>query len=90
MGRYNRKKDSIQNEIVAALELVGCAVTDMSAAGEGYPDILVTRAGQHYLIEIKSSKGKLTAPQVLFHEKHTPVYIVRSIGEALRVVGLAR
>ena len=88
MGRYNRKKDSNQNSIVTALERAGCAVTDKSTAGEGFPDIICSRAGHHYLLEIKSSRGKLTAPQVEFHKKHTPVHIVRTIDEALRAVGL--
>lgn len=90
VGRYNRRKDLNQNDIVDALEHCGCSVTDMSAAGEGFPDLLVTLAGRHFLVEIKSDKGMLTQPQVEFHQKHTPVYIVRSIAEALRVVGLVK
>ena len=88
MGRYNRRKDSNQNEIVLALEKAGCAVTDMSTAGEGFPDLIVSRAEVHYLVEVKSDFGKVNQLQVDFHTKHYPVYIVRSVDEALRVVGL--
>jgi len=88
MGRYNRRKDSNQNEIVEALEQAGCAVTDMSTAGDGFTDLLVTRAGVHYLVEVKSGTGKLNQLQIDFHTKHKPVYTVRSVDEALRVVGL--
>ena len=85
--KYGRK-DSNQAEIVEALEKVGCEVTDMSQAGNGFPDLICTRAGIHYLIEIKTTKGKLRQSQVDFHAKHKPVYTVRNVDEALIAVGL--
>ena len=90
MGRYDRKKDANQNEIVSALEKAGCAVTDMSAAGDGFTDLLVTRARVHYLLEVKTDNGKLTDPQIRFHVKHQPVHTVRTIDEAFRAVGLTK
>jgi Holliday junction resolvase len=90
MGRYNRRKDANQNEIVQAYEKAGCTVTDMSTAGDGFTDLLITRAGAHYLVEIKSKHGTLTEPQKLFHVKHAPVHIVRTIDQAFRAVGLIR
>ena len=88
MSKYNLRKDAIQNEIVSALEKVGCEVTDLSTTGDGVTDLLVTRARVHYLVEVKSKHGKLTDPQIRFHVKHDPVSIVRTIDEALRAVGL--
>ena len=88
--RYASKKDANQNEIVRVLEKAGCAITDLSGVGEGVTDILCTRAGIHYLIEIKSAKGKLRDSQVDFHAKHHPVYTVRTIDQALRAVGLKK
>ena len=90
MGRYNRRKDANQNEIVEALEKAGCAVTDMSTAGSGFTDLLVTRAGVHYLVEIKTDSGKLNTFQEAFHLKHAPVCTVRTVAEAFRAVGLLR
>jgi Holliday junction resolvase len=88
MSKYARKKDSNQDAIVSALLLCGCNVTDMSAAGNGFTDLFVTRAGVHYILECKSSTGKLTTPQALFHVKHQPVHTVRTPEEALKAVGL--
>jgi Holliday junction resolvase len=88
MSRYARRKDENQNEIVDALEMAGCAVTDLSRAGDGVTDLLVTRAGKHYLIEVKSRRGKLRASQDEFRVKHDPVYLVRSVDQALKTVGL--
>jgi hypothetical protein len=82
------KKDANQNPIVDALEKAGCSVTDMSEFGDGFSDLFVTRARVHYLIEIKTDRGKLTDPQIRFHVKHDPVFTVRTIDEAFRAVGL--
>ena len=90
MGRYNRRKDSNQNDIVEALEQAGCAVADMSTAGDGFTDLLVTRAGVHYLVEIKTDSGKLNPLQEAFHVKHAPVHTVRTVAEAFQAVGLLR
>ena len=88
MSRYARKVDSSQAGIVAALEKAGCNVTDMSAAGNGFTDLFITRAGVHYIVEVKSRHGKLTPAQIEFHAKHQPVHTVRDEIQALRAVGL--
>ena len=88
VSRYARKVDFTQSDIVMALELCGCNVTDMSGAGNGVPDLIVTRAGLHYWLECKSRSGKLTPAQVKFHAKHEPVHIVRDRLQALEAVGL--
>ena len=88
MSKYARKVDANQPEIIDALTYAGCNVTDMSAAGNGFTDLFVTRAGVHYILECKSSTGKLTTPQALFHAKHKPVHTVRTPEQALKAVGL--
>ena len=88
MNRYARKVDINQPEIIDALTYAGCNVTDMSAAGNGFTDLFVTRAGVHYVLEIKGRHGKLTLPQKLFHAKHKPVHTVRTPEQALKAVGL--
>jgi hypothetical protein len=85
--------DSNHAEIVAALRRVGCLVLDLSRVGEGCPDALVARqdgAGRKlWLMEIKTSRGQLTKPQRAFLALGWPVYIARSVDEALAVVGLS-
>ncbi len=88
MSRYARRVDTNQRDIIAVLEKVGCAVTVMSRAGDGFTDLFITRAGIHYILECKSRWGKLTQPQIDFHAKHQPVHIVRNEIEALEAVGL--
>jgi hypothetical protein len=88
VSRYARKVDTAQAGIITVLEKAGCAVTDMSGAGNGFTDLFVTRAYVHYILEVKSRTGKLTDPQADFHAKHQPVHIVRTPKQALRAVGL--
>ncbi|GAG32634.1 unnamed protein product [marine sediment metagenome] len=88
MNRFARKVDNNQSEIIDALTFAGCNVTDMHSAGDGFTDLFVTRAGVHYILEIKGRYGKLTKPQELFHAKHKPVHTVRTPEEALKAVGL--
>ena len=88
MSKYARKVDNNQSEIIDALTYAGVNVTDMSAAGNGFTDLFCTRAGVHYILECKSSVGKLTQAQEIFHAKHPPVHTVRTPEEALKAVGL--
>jgi Holliday junction resolvase len=88
MSRFARKVDNNQSEIIDALTYAGCNVTDMSAAGNGFTDLFVTRAGIHYILEIKGRYGTLTPAQEVFHVKHQPVHVVTNIYEALAAVGI--
>lgn len=86
--RKHGKIDANQHDIVAALEAAGCTCRSLSALGGGTPDLLVGLDGQNYLLEIKTRGGTLTDEQIAFFgwwqgQKH----IVRSIDDALRVVG---
>lgn len=85
--RTAAKRDGNESEIVAALEGVGCSVTRLSQ--KGVPDLLVARQGVNFLIEVKEPKGKLTEDQETFiWNWKGSVAVVRSVEEALEVVGL--
>lgn len=86
-----RKKDANQEEILRALEQVGCSIIDASAVGGGCPDLVVGRAGVTYLIEIKNpnTKGKLNKLQQRFFDTWKgQVDVAYTIEDALRIVGL--
>jgi hypothetical protein len=85
--------DANQGEIVAALRAVGCEVQSLAAVGAGCPDLLVSRAGKTYLIEVKDgskppSRRRLNADQVAWHRRwRAPVHTVNDVDEALAAVG---
>ena len=84
-----RKVDHNQVEIALALRKAGYHVTDLSAVGGGVPDLLLTKAGYAYLIEIKNPKGRnsFTPYQIKYYaEVHCPVFILRSIDDVTRFI----
>ena len=90
--RRAAKIDDNQRSIVRALRRAGCQVMSLAAVGNGCPDLIVYRAGQLTLIEIKDgskppSRQRLTPHQQQFH-RDWPVQIVTSEAEALGAVGL--
>lgn len=86
--RRAAKRDENEAKIVQALRMIpGVSVVHLSAPG--VPDLLVGRAGVNYLMEIKGKRGKLTEPEQAFFETWTgQVDIVRTIEDALRVIGV--
>ncbi len=90
-SKYQPKRtDKNQAEIVQALRAAGCTVTSLHEVGRGCPDIVVGYEGVNFLLEIKNPKtyGKLNETQVKWHGKwRGQVAVVKSPGEALRVVG---
>lgn len=85
--RQAAKRDGNESEIVSALEAVGCVVHRLSQ--KGIPDLLVGRQGVTYLLEVKERKGALTDDQETFFETWNGcAYIVRTVEDALEVVGL--
>lgn len=86
--RRAAKRDANEAEIVTALRAVGAAVRHISAPG--VPDLLVGYRDTNYLLEVKSTKGKLTDDeQTFFDEWHERGHaaIVRNVDDALRVIG---
>jgi hypothetical protein len=89
--RRNAKVDANHGVIVAALRQVGASVQDLAKVGQGCPDILVGYRGQNFLMEIKTTKGKATLPQIAWHEFwQGQVVVVRDVDEALHVIGALR
>ena len=60
LGRFNKKVDKNQSEIVQALREVGASVYDASTVGQGFPDLVVGFNGVNYLIEVKRVVGNKT------------------------------
>jgi Holliday junction resolvase len=90
MVRLANKIDDNQTAIVSALRKAGVLVLSLAAVGKGCPDLLISRGGKLALVEIKDgskvpSKQRLTPDQERFHAVW-PVYIVRSVDEALAIV----
>jgi len=87
--RRAAKVDTNQTEIVDALRAVGAVVTSIHRHGYGVPDILVSYRGVWYLMEIKTTTGKLTPAENEFIERHhnATVNVVRYVDDALEAIG---
>lgn len=79
--------DHPHRAIVDALRTVGCSVLSLASVGSGCPDLLICKGGCFWLLEVKSARGRLTEAQTRFHGQF-PVQIVKSVSDALAVVGV--
>lgn len=92
--RRRARIDANQTRIVEALRRVGCSVQSLAVLGSGVPDLLVARFGRLWLMELKDgdkppSQRMLTDDEEAWiHRWQSPVYIVKSVDEALLVVGV--
>ena len=88
--RRAAKVDGNQREIVRALRDVGASVILTHQVGQGCPDAIVGFRGVNYLSEIKMLRGRLTDDQVALHNtwQGAPIKIIRSIDDALRMIGV--
>ena len=92
--RTRPRLDRNQSEIVYSLRKAGASVQSLAAVGDGCPDLLVARAGQMYLLEIKDGMQKPSARQLTLDELrwhrfwNAPVYVVESSEQALKAIGL--
>lgn len=79
-------------EIVSALRDAGCCVRfiEFQHQQAGCPDLLVSRAGKMWLLEVKVKGGRLSEPQKKFMEEWPgpTIHVVRSIEDALIAVEL--
>lgn len=83
------KVDANQAEIVKALRSVGVSVQSLATVGKGCPDLLAARGADTWVIEVKGPKGKLTPDQIEFLKNwRGVVHIVRTVDEALNIVGV--
>ena len=90
LWRQAARRDENESEIVRLLELVGARVWRLTKPF----DLLVGFRGRLWLLEVKTEKGKLTREQMRDYDLATadglPVAIVKTAGEALRVIGAVR
>jgi Holliday junction resolvase len=86
--RRAAKVDAVQDQIVSALRAAGCAVLSLAPIGRGCPDILVSRGGDMWLMELKTGCKKPNAMQAKWHaEWKATVYVVSDPEWALQIVG---
>jgi hypothetical protein len=79
--------DSNQNEIVKALEQIGCTVQSLTIVGGGCPDLLVGYHGDNLLLELKGPDGRVRQSQRDWQERwRGNVAMVASVDAALRWV----
>jgi hypothetical protein len=83
------RTDANQPAIVAALRKAGAQVCHLHAVGGGVPDLLVSRGGKMWLIEIKMPGKKPNALQSAWHKAWAaPVHVVVTPVEALLAIGV--
>jgi len=88
--RWAAKTDANQAEIVAALRAVGASVFLTHRLGGGFPDLCVGFRNKNVLMEVKIDKGSLNElEQDFFREWRGQRCVVRSVDEALKVIGVA-
>lgn len=79
-----KKTDSNQQSIIDHFRQLGYSVKDMSAVGQGFPDLIVSKMGDNILIEVKTESGKLTTDQMKFISLwNSAVYLVRDAEDIL-------
>lgn len=89
--RHRGKVDRSQPAIVEALRGAGATVVSLANVGDGCPDLLVGSRRMTYLLECKSGpRDGLTDDQRVWHLTWHgwPVAVVRSVDEALDVIGI--
>ena len=78
------RTDSNQKIIVDCFRRMGYEVLDLSAVGNGFPDIIIAKHGDNDLVEIKTEKGRLNELQEKFAAIwNAPVYVIRNVDEAI-------
>jgi hypothetical protein len=92
MTRRAARVDANHAAVVATLQSCGWIVVDCSRTGDGFPDLLVARAGQLLLVEVKDgakppSRQRLTAAEAQLHRRlalgGVRVRVVASVAEAV-------
>ena len=84
MIHRKRRVDANQADIVRALQAGGFHVTDLAGVGQGVPDLLITKSGLAWLIEIKNKAGRnrFTPAQIDYYAAvRCPVYVIRSVND---------
>ncbi len=90
--RKRGRVDGNHGEIVATLRKWGVSVQSLADIGGGCPDLLCSRAGVNYLLEVKDgsripSEKRLTPDEKAWHKKWSgQVAVVETVHQALNVV----
>ena len=98
MSRYPRgltikSVDANHAAIVQAARSLGFAVVDTHTIGRGVPDCVIVRPSDQraWLVEIKTMTGTLTEPERDYAlRSRTPVHIVRTVEELLKLLEVTR
>lgn len=86
-SKLPHKKDANHNAIADAFTSVGASVSDTSALGGDFPDMVVGLVGVNILVEVKTADGKLEPGQERFRDEWRGWYeVVRSPEEAIALV----
>ena len=94
LHRRAAKRDTVEAEIVQALQKVGARVWRLSV--DSLPDLLCGIGGRFVLLECKSTRrirrdqARQTAAIAELQARNLPVYVVRSVDDALQAVGALR
>lgn len=82
LARLNARRDANERPIIETLQARGYSVFQIS--GKGIPDLLVSKNGSAWLVEVKMPKGRWKPAQVTFRERWTgpPLHLVRSTEDA--------
>lgn len=83
LHRFDAKRDGNEKDIVDVLEARGYVVDRVSSAG--FPDLVVSKGGAAWFVEVKRPKGTYTPAQVRWRLKwRGPApYTLRSVEDAL-------
>ena len=81
--------DKNQKSILKHFRFLGASVTHLHSVGGGVPDLLVGYNGVNYMVEVKTSKGKLNEKQVeYFNNWNGQVCVIRTNKEVEELLGL--
>jgi Holliday junction resolvase len=79
-----KRVDSNQSDIIQAYLVHGFSVADLSASGDGFPDLVVAKFNINYLVEVKTKTGKLRQSQIDFRSKWRGDYrVVRTVDDVI-------
>jgi hypothetical protein len=89
---YRGHHDGNHAELAEVFEGLGCTVADTSAAGFGFPDIVLGLVGQTHLVEVKDENGRLSASQERFMRdwRGGQIIVVQSAEECIAQVQAIR
>ena len=83
INRHAKRRDKTEPDVIKALEQVGAQVWRLDTPC----DLLVCFRRRWYLVEVKSSGGKLTEiQQELINKADAPVLVVQSGEDALKQI----